>query len=53
MICCTKLDTPFMLRPLRRMPMTNAPITVPEMVPTPPVVREAPPITALAMASIS
>ena len=38
-------DTPFMFRPLRRMPIMKAPIIVPEIVPTPPD-RYAPPITA-------
>ena len=41
-----------MFRPLRRMPMTKAPIAVPEIVPTPPT-SEVPPMTALAMASSS
>ena len=52
MICWIKLDTPFMLSPLRNTPITNAPMAVPETVPTPPI-SDVPPMTALAIASSS
>ena len=41
MICWVKADTPFMFSPLRRMPITKEPISVPETVPTPPLERGA------------
>ena len=50
MICWMKAETPLMFNPLRRMPITNAPITVPEIVPMPPD-SEVPPMTAAAIAS--